>query len=202
MEVHNFVYNYGFLADWLRANPSVKRGDLLRSMEMCDYGTLAKWTNGETMMPLAQMMKFCNLWGVPITAFFMDEKADEGSVFTPINTDAQVEPTGGWPDSSRKAGIKVCDPRTAIHMNSNIPDYVRTAKAREQTPADKPKESPVTTETADVGANERMRYLDMIEKLNDRVMELSRQNIMLENELAKLKSNRQGHYDIAAEPMP
>lgn len=24
MKEHNIVYNYGFLADWMRANPSIK----------------------------------------------------------------------------------------------------------------------------------------------------------------------------------
>ena len=78
---HNFCYNYSFLSDWMKANPHIKRMDLLNTLEMCDYGTLAKWLNGVTMMPLTQIMKFCNRYNVPITAFFYDELADDNSVF-------------------------------------------------------------------------------------------------------------------------
>ena len=80
MKVYNFVYNYGFLSDWMKANPEIKRGEILQSMGMSDYGTLGKWIEGATMMPMAQMMKFCNRWCVPVTAFFLDEKAEDGDV--------------------------------------------------------------------------------------------------------------------------
>ena len=29
MKEHNIVYNYGFLADWMMANPSIKRNEIL-----------------------------------------------------------------------------------------------------------------------------------------------------------------------------
>ena len=32
MKVYNFVYNYGFLSDWMKANPEIKRGEILRSI--------------------------------------------------------------------------------------------------------------------------------------------------------------------------
>ena len=124
---HNFCYNYSFLSDWMKANPHIKRMDLLNTLEMCDYGTLAKWLNGVTMMPLTQIMKFCNRYNVPITAFFYDELADDNSVFSPLHIDAMIEPANGWPDSNRKAGIKVCDPRSTEHIVSNLPKYVRLA---------------------------------------------------------------------------
>lgn len=198
---HNYVYNYGFLADWMKANPGIKRGDILQGMDMSDYGTLAKWTSGETMMPLAQMMKFCNAFSVPVTAFFMDENADDGSSVAPILPDAQIEPAGGWPDSSRKAGIKVCDPRTTTHQPSKLPEYVRTASTEQPAKGEalKVHETP-GTEGEVIPQNERLRYLDMIEKLNDRVMKLSEDNISLHEELAKLKNEKGYLYGMAAEP--
>ncbi len=205
MKEHNYVYNYGFLADWMKANPLVRRSDILQGIDMCDYGTLAKWTSGETMMPMIQMMKFCNAFSVPVTAFFMDEKADDESCVAPILPDAQIEPAGGWPDSSRKTGIKVCDPRTTTHMPSNLPGYVRMAGVSHPAKHEVPKAqgTPVqVTESEDIPQNERMRYLDMIEKLNDRVMKLSEDNIALHEKLAKLKSEEGYLGGMAAEPTP
>lgn len=193
MKVYNFVYNYGFLADWMAANPEIKRGEILQSMEMSDYGTLGKWIEGATMMPMAQMMKFCNRWCVPVSAFFLNEKAEEGDMFAPITPDSNIEPSGGWPDASRKAGIKVCDPRTAIHMPSRLPEYVRMTENRQE-------EETENVQMSNISDKERSRYLDLIEKLNDRVMSLSQEVIRLE----KMLNEKSGYqdYGMAAEPAP
>jgi len=66
MKEHNIVYNYGFLADWMKANPSIKRNEILSSMEMSDYNTLRNWVDGATMLPLTQLMKFCNRFNVRV----------------------------------------------------------------------------------------------------------------------------------------
>ena len=142
---HNFCYNYSFLSDWMKVNPHIKRMDLLNTLEMCDYGTLAKWLNGVTMMPLTQIMKFCNRYNVPITAFFYDELADDNSVFSPLHIDAMIEPANGWPDSNRKAGIKVCDPRSTEHIVSNLPKYVRLAANIQSKKEDTTQQQPVST---------------------------------------------------------
>ncbi len=186
MKEHNIVYNYGFLADWMQANPSIKRKEILQSMEMCDYNTLRNWIDGATMLPLTQLMKFCNRFNVPITAFFLDEKADNSSTIAPITPNSMIEPAGSWPDSSRKAGIKVCDPRSNIHMITNMPDYIRTSK-----PSDACEQ---TTQNNSIPEKERMRYLDIIEKLNDRTMALSEEIIKLNKQINKMKSECDGNY--------
>ena len=194
MKEQNIVYNYGFLADWMQANPSIKRNEILQSMEMCDYNTLRNWVEGATMLPLTQLMKFCNRFNVPITAFFLDEKADDTSIIAPITPNSMIEPVGGWPDSSRKVGIKVCDPRSNIHMITNMPDYIRTGE-----PSDVCEQ---TTEDSNIPVNERMRYIDIIEKLNDRVMALSKENIKLNGQINKMKMERNGNtfdYGMVAE---
>lgn len=195
MKEHNIVYNYGFLADWMQANPSIKRNEILQSMEMSDYNTLRNWVEGATMLPLTQLMKFCNRFNVPITAFFLDEKADDTSIIAPITPNSMIEPAGGWPDSSRKAGIKVCDPRSNVHMITTMPDYIRTDK-----PSDDEEQ---TTGNNDIPVKERMRYLDIIEKLNDRVLALSEDNIKLNNQISKMKMGRGENsygYEMVAEP--
>lgn len=195
MKEHNIVYNYGFLADWMQANPSIKRNEILQSMEMSDYNTLRNWVEGATMLPLTQLMKFCNRFNVPITAFFLDEKADDTSIIAPITPNSMIEPAGGWPDSSRKAGIKVGDPRSNIQMITNMPDYIRTEKTSDV--------GEHTTENSSIPEEERMRYLDIIEKLNDRVMALSEENISLNKQVNNMKIERGGNaygYGMVAEP--
>lgn len=173
---YNFCYNYSFLSDWMKANPHIKRMDLLKNLGMCDYGTLAKWLNGITMMPLTQIMKFCNRYNVPITAFFYDELADDHSVFSPLNIDAIIEPAKGWPNKNRKAGIKVCDPRSTEHIDSNLPKYVRlasyTTSQKEYT------KSSFISNVSPVSMNidERSKLLDIIKKQNDIIMELTQLN--------------------------
>ena len=197
MKEHNIVYNYGFLADWMRANPSIKRNEILQSMEMSDYNTLRNWVDGVTMLPLTQLMKFCNRFNVPITAFFLDEKADDTSIIAPITPGSMIEPAGGWPDSSRKAGIKVCDPRSNIHMITNMPDYIRTGE-----PSDVCEQ---ITEDSSIPEKERMRYLDIIEKLNDRLMALSEENLKLNKLIIKMKTKTGGNaygYGMVAESNP
>lgn len=186
MKEHNIVYNYGFLADWMKANPYIKRNEILQSMEMSDYNTLRNWVEGATMLPLTQLMKFCNRFNVPITAFFLDEKADDTSIIAPITPNSMIEPAGGWPDSSRKAGIKVCDPRSNIHMITNMPDYIRTGE-----PYDVYEQ---ITEDNSIPVKERMRYLGIIEKLNDRVMALSDKIIELNKQINKMKSECDGNH--------
>lgn len=194
MKEHNIVYNYGFLADWMQANPSIKRNEILQSMEMSDYNTLRNWVDGATMLPLTQLMKFCNRFNVPITAFFLDEKADDTSIIAPITSSSMIKPAGGWPDPSRKAGIKVCDPRSNIHMITTMPDYIRVDK-----PSDDDEQ---TTGNSNIPVKERMRYLDIIEKLNDRVMALSEENIKLNGRINEMKIERDGNsygYGMVAE---
>lgn len=195
MKEHNIVYNYGFLADWMQANPSIKRNEILQSMEMSDYNTLRNWVEGATMLPLTQLMKFCNRFNVPITAFFLDEKADDTSIIAPITPNSMIEPAGGWPDASRKAGIKVCDPRSNIHMITNMPEYIRAGKSPDAGEQD--------ADGVNIPERERMRYLDIIEKLNDRVMAVSEENIKLNNQISKMKIERDGNtggYSMVAEP--
>ena len=194
MKEQNIVYNYGFLADWMQANPSIKRNEILQSMEMCDYNTLRNWVDGATMLTLTQLMKFCNRFNVPITAFFLDEKADDTSIIAPITPNSMIEPVGGWPDSRRKVGIKVCDPRSNIHMITNMPDYIRVGKPSN--------DDEQTTEDSSIPAKERIRYLDIIEKLNDRVMALSKENLKLNGQINKMKMERNGNtfdYGMVAE---
>ena len=197
MKDFNFCYNYGFLQDWLKANPKIKRYDVLAEMEMSYYRTLQNWMEGATMMPLTQMMKFCNRYNVPITAFFFDANADDDSIFTPIPPGAMIEPAGGWVENDRRTGIKTGDPRTDIHIPSNLPDYCKNIKLQHNIcDSDKDmKEKKVTH-------SERMRYLDIIEQQNVQIAELNRKTLELQQKIIDLEQQcTHIDYGIAADDL-
>lgn len=56
-----------------------------------------------------------------------------------------IEPANGRPDSNRKAGIKVCDPRSTEHIVSNLPKYVRLAANIQSKKEDTTQQQPVNT---------------------------------------------------------
>lgn len=172
MSKHNFCYNYGFLADWLAANPNIKRKKLLESLEMSDYRTLHNWIEGLTMMPLTQMMRFCNIYNVSITAFFYDEFTDETSVFSALHNSAKIAPANGWSNNNRKVGIKLCDPRTNIHINSNMPEYVKNENV---IAISQICENSSDTKLHEAIIDERMKLIDIIEKQNDMMLEMTRE---------------------------
>lgn len=196
MNTHNFCYNFGFLADWFRANPKMKKYDVLHEMGMSDYKTLQNWIEGVTIMPTTQIMRFCNLYNVPITAFFFDEEATEQSVFSPIHDGAAIEPTGGWKESVRRVGIKVGDPRTKVHNISVLPHYCKDGCITSDSTSPRTKTNPQARQN-DISQQERMRYLEIIDRLTQRITELSQNH-----DEKKQVINRYEHYGIAAEPEP
>lgn len=197
MKDFNFCYNYGFLQDWLKANPKIKRYDVLAEMEMSYYRTLQNWMEGATMMPLTQMMKFCNRYNVPITAFFFDANADDDSIFTPIPPGAMIEPAGGWVENDRRTGIKTGDPRTDIHIPSNLPDYCKNIKLQHNI-----RDSDKDMKEKEVTHSERMRYLDIIEQQNVQIAELNRKTLELQQKIIDLEQQcTHIDYGIAADDL-
>ncbi len=176
MNEHNYVYNYGFLEDWMKANPRINRSELLKSIGMQDYGTLSKWFDGKTMIPLGQMMKFCNRWNVPITAFFLDEMANGTSAVAPISSEMKIKPLGGWPQDDRKAGKKVQDPRTTEHESSALPDYIPTNVNKNYTKGGENSNGCENTTLNALSQNERSQYISAINNLTERIAEMSREN--------------------------
>lgn len=97
---HNYTYNFGFLAEWLENNPRITRRQVLEALQITDYNTLRNWTTGKTAMPLAQLLRFCNYFSVPLGNFFFDH--DAVAVVSPSAPDANsmTEPAGGYKEKS------------------------------------------------------------------------------------------------------
>ena len=73
MKKFNYQYDYQFLSNWLNENKNIRRKNVMEVLEMSDYKTLQNWTEGKTIMPPSQMMRFCNYYSVPIECFFVNK---------------------------------------------------------------------------------------------------------------------------------
>lgn len=216
MGTHNFCFNFGFFNDFFAANPGIKKCDVMKEMGMSDYYTLRRWFDGETMIPLHQLMKFCNLYSVPVTAFFFDEHADDESVFSPVFEGAMTEPLKGWPKKKNTVGIKTGDSRTAVHYFSNLPSYCRTATRTDSIAEGQTmrgamvREAParrlsttatdtvaVAQQEARLSHNERMKYLDIIDKLSKRITEMSQYASADKHQVI----NQYGHHGMVSDNM-
>ena len=214
MITHNYCYNFSFFADFFAANPSIKKYDVLREMGLKDYSTLQRWMDGVTLMPLHQLMKFCNLYSVPITAMFLDENADASALVPSVPEGARIEPVGGWKDIKKGAGIKIGPSRVDVHYCSNLPVYCKTdADISAMTAGGtEPAVSPPTVPPVQTASGsptpppepeerglphaERMRYLDIIERLSNQVAQLSQ---ALATSEKKQIINRHEHYTMVGE---
>lgn len=213
MITHNYCYNFSFFTDFFAANPGIKKYDVLSEMGMKDYNTLKRWFDGVTMMPLHQLMKFCNLYSVPITAFFLDENATADALVPAVPVGTSIEPVDGWKALKAGAGVKIGPSHTEVHYCSNLPVYCKsdadiaamitsspitqnpTSITQNPTPiTQNPK--PITPPSSPLAHEERMRYLDIIEKLSNQVAQLSQS---LASSEKKQIINRHEHYTMVGE---
>lgn len=58
MKKFNYQYDYQFLSNWLNENKNIRRKNVMEVLEMSDYKTFQNWTEGKTIMPPSQMMRF------------------------------------------------------------------------------------------------------------------------------------------------
>lgn len=196
---YNFCYNYNFLSDWFKANPEIKKYDVLKELGMTYYRTLQNWMEGITMMPLTQMMKFCNRYNVPISAFFLNEENEVNMSCACITTTSQIAPTCGWGDTERSFGIKTGDPRMTIHTESKLPSYCISPCEQTDSLLN------VTAKDDDrieaINRDERMRFLDIIAKQSKQIAELSKENTKLHQQLLNASTTGYG-ISMVAEDSP
>lgn len=200
MTTHNYTYNYRFLADWIRENKNVQRREILDALGINDYKTLQNWTEGVTMMPLTQMMRFCNHYSVPLGCFFYDMNARANIDAEGPDVNSQTEPRGGWKECEGKRGRHIYDPTTTIHMISKIPDeegipvHPETSLARKgdceegrngTSETETSCEQYIREEYERKTHAERMKYLDIIKEQNQIIVDVMRENKMLSLKLSE-----------------
>lgn len=125
-----YNYNYGFLQQWLDANKHIPRGVINEAFATSSNNRIKAWARGESTMPVLSILRFCNSFQVPLSAFFRNEDAEKDNDHAPIpaNTGDKITPQGGYAKNTveRKHGErKAVDPTAVTVTASTIPGYDR-----------------------------------------------------------------------------
>ena len=124
-----YFYNYSFLDKWMEANSKITNREIMKAMGTTSNACLDSWIRMKSPLPTIAMLRFCNAFHVPLSAFIVDADKDqqgregcceEGYVCPGI--DDQFEPDGGYLDNEekRKQGTRALrNPLDVERMKSN-----------------------------------------------------------------------------------
>ena len=96
-----YQYNFSFLNEWLEANPEIPKGDILQAIGSKANNRFKAWVRCEGPMPVISMLRLCNAFQIPLSAFFRDADAGtDGAVVPgmPMPNDI-LEPAQGYADN-------------------------------------------------------------------------------------------------------
>ena len=179
-----YQYNFSFLNEWLEANPEIPKGDILQAIGSKANNRFKAWLRCEGPMPVISMLRLCNAFQIPLSAFFRDADAvTDGAVVPgmPMPNDI-LEPAQGYADNmdDRQQGERsILNPLSVKVTPSVVPGV--TAKPVK---VDDKQEPPTTVENisdANLAAiikleNEHMaqqrRLLDIIAEQQKQIADL------------------------------
>lgn len=123
-----YQYNYGFFDEWIKENPQIKKNVLQKALGVKADSGIRKWIDRQRPMPVVSMLRFCNSFNVPLSAFFRDADADTYTTTIPQpNINDQLEPDGGYlkNDQNRQRGEhSILDPLDVDVVPSYIPGSI------------------------------------------------------------------------------
>ena len=128
-----YFYNYSFLDKWMEANGKITNREIMKAMGTTSNACLDSWIRMKSPLPTIALLRFCNAFHVPLSAFIVDADKDqqgsegcceEGYVCPGI--DDQFEPDGGYLDNDekRKKGTRALrNPLDVERMESVVPGW-------------------------------------------------------------------------------
>lgn len=134
-----YFYNYSFLNKWMEANSKITNREIMKAMGTTSNACLDSWIRMKSPLPTIAMLRFCNAFHVPLSAFIVDADKDqqeregcceEGYVCPGI--DDQFEPDGGYIDNDekRKQGTRALrNPLDVEKMESVVPGWTSVGNA-------------------------------------------------------------------------
>ena len=219
-----YFYNYSFLNKWMEANRKITNREIMKAMGTTSNACLDSWIRMKSPLPTIAMLRFCNAFHVPLSAFIVDADngkqgiegcCEEGYVCPGI--DDQFEPDGGYIDNDekRKKGTRALrNPLDVERMESVVPGLTSVGNAgnggaqevrlgrKEETAAapmngaaSPPITEPVTTAEPDISLKTLNRMLDIIAEQQKQIGEQQK----LINELTHRLESQQPVYGMAAE---
>ena len=96
-----YQYNFSFLNEWLKANPEIPKGEILQAIGSKANNRFKAWVRCEGPMPVISMLRLCNAYQIPLSAFFRDADAGTDGAVVPgmPMPDDILEPTQGYADN-------------------------------------------------------------------------------------------------------
>lgn len=134
-----YCYNYSFLEKWIKANRDITDRQILHAIGTTSNTRLGNWERMKAPIPTIQLLRFCNTFQVPITAFIVDtddkyDKSIDELDYVQPSVDDQFEPNGGYITQNERrpnGGRALRDPMDVDRIKSIIPGLT-TIKAHRQ----------------------------------------------------------------------
>ena len=156
-----YQYNYSYLGRWMEANPRITNREILQAFgSVNNNNSLALYEQRKTPMPLINLLRFCNTFGVPISAFIVEtdiggdkeesdkEESDNTQKQVVLSIDDQLEPDGGYiaVGERRPHGSRALrDPLEVEHHPSVVPGLSVVKTNKEEIQAANIQQSATTT---------------------------------------------------------
>lgn len=96
-----YQYCFSFLNEWLKANPEIPIGEILQALGAKSNNRFKAWARCEGPMPVISMLRLCNAYQIPLSAFFRDADAGTDGAVVPgmPMPDDILEPAQGYADN-------------------------------------------------------------------------------------------------------
>lgn len=126
-----YFYNYSYLNKWMEANKDITNKQVMRAMGTTSNTCLDSWVRMKSPLPTIALLRFCNAFHVPLSAFIVDADANPmgdgdccGVEYVRPGVDDQFEPDGGYlgNDAKRQLGTRALrDPLDVDRIKSVVP---------------------------------------------------------------------------------
>ena len=128
-----YFYNYSFLTKWMEANGDITNKQIMKAMGTTSNACLDTWIRMKSPLPTNALLRFCNAFHVPLSAFILnadakpqgDDDCYEMEYVRPGVND-QFEPDGGYigNEARRQNGTRALrDPLDVDRTKSVVPGW-------------------------------------------------------------------------------
>lgn len=128
-----YFYNYSFLDKWMEANRDITNKQIMKAMGTTSNACLDTWVRMKSPLPTIAMLRFCNAFHVPLSAFIVDADATpQGDSdcyemeYVRPGVDDQFEPDGGYigNEARRQNGTRALrNPLDVDRVKSVVPGW-------------------------------------------------------------------------------
>ena len=214
-----YFYNYSFLNKWMEANGDITNKQIMKAMGTTSNACLDTWIRMKSPLPTNALLRFCNAFHVPLSAFIVnadakpqgDDDCYEMEYVRPGVND-QFEPDGGYSGNEvrRQNGTRALrNPLDVDRIKSVVPGWTsneiagdgvasghRCGKKKEsEAAAPAPIAKPVPNADPGISMDTLNRMLDIIAEQQKQIGDQQK----LINELTHRLNAQQGGFGMVAE---